>query len=117
MSAKTAKSSASKPQPGSTTAAIWVAPLPNIRSVHPISVAAGFALHHVDNLIMIVPAEAGCLQNLLFVLVDVATCGKKPIGQAKAVAIAVKNVSGQRRWSKLDEWLRRPRAAARQLVK
>ena len=27
------------------------------------------------------------------------------IGQRKAVAIAVKNVSGRRRWSKLDEWL------------
>jgi exodeoxyribonuclease V alpha subunit len=28
------------------------------------------------------------------------------IGQKKAVAIAVRNVSGRRRWSKLDEWLR-----------
>ena len=27
-------------------------------------------------------------------------------GQKKAVAIAVRNVSGRRRWSKLDEWLR-----------
>jgi hypothetical protein len=26
-------------------------------------------------------------------------------GQKKAVAIAVKNVSGRRRWSKLREWL------------
>lgn len=36
------------------------------------------------------------------------TRGKKLVvlvGQAKAVAIAVKNVSGRRRWSKLDEWL------------
>jgi exodeoxyribonuclease V alpha subunit len=29
------------------------------------------------------------------------------VGQPKAVAIAVKNVSGRRRWSKLDEWLKR----------
>ena len=29
------------------------------------------------------------------------------VGQKKAVAIAVRNVSGRRRWSKLDEWLRR----------
>ncbi|MCX7301366.1 MAG: ATP-binding domain-containing protein [Rhodobacterales bacterium] len=29
------------------------------------------------------------------------------VGQKKAVAIAVKNVSGRRRWSKLDEWLGR----------
>jgi exodeoxyribonuclease V alpha subunit len=27
------------------------------------------------------------------------------VGQKKAVAIAVRNVSGRRRWSKLDEWL------------
>jgi exodeoxyribonuclease V alpha subunit len=36
------------------------------------------------------------------------TRGKKLVvlvGQRKAVAIAVKNVSGRRRWSKLDEWL------------
>jgi hypothetical protein len=26
--------------------------------------------------------------------------------QKKAVAIAVRNVSGRRRWSKLNEWLR-----------
>nr|WP_111298323.1 ATP-dependent RecD-like DNA helicase [Paracoccus saliphilus] len=31
------------------------------------------------------------------------------VGQKKAVAIAVRNISGRRRWSKLDEWL----AAAR----
>jgi exodeoxyribonuclease V alpha subunit len=28
------------------------------------------------------------------------------VGQKKAVAIAVRNVSGRRRWSKLNEWLR-----------
>ena len=28
------------------------------------------------------------------------------IGQKKAVAIAVRNMSGRRRWSKLGEWLR-----------
>lgn len=36
------------------------------------------------------------------------TRGKKlvdVVGQRKAVAIAVKNVSGRRRWSKLGEWL------------
>ena len=44
-------------------------------------------------------------RNLLFTGV---TRGKKLVvlvGQAKAIAIAVKNVSGRRRWSKLDEWL------------
>ena len=36
------------------------------------------------------------------------TRGKKLVilvGQRKAIAIAVKNQSGRRRWSKLDEWL------------
>jgi exodeoxyribonuclease V alpha subunit len=28
------------------------------------------------------------------------------VGQKKAVAIAVRNISGRRRWSKLGEWLR-----------
>ncbi|WP_299654950.1 ATP-dependent RecD-like DNA helicase [uncultured Jannaschia sp.] len=44
-------------------------------------------------------------RNLLYTGV---TRGKKLVvlvGQPKAVAIAVKNVSSQRRWSKLDEWL------------
>jgi exodeoxyribonuclease V alpha subunit len=27
------------------------------------------------------------------------------VGQKKAVAIAVRNVSGRRRWSKLNEWV------------
>jgi exodeoxyribonuclease V alpha subunit len=30
------------------------------------------------------------------------------VGQKKAIAIAVRNVSGRRRWSKLDEWLSSP---------
>jgi hypothetical protein len=30
------------------------------------------------------------------------------VGQKKAVAIAVRNASGRRRWSKLAEWLRPP---------
>jgi exodeoxyribonuclease V alpha subunit len=44
-------------------------------------------------------------RNLLYTGV---TRGKRLVvlvGQRKAVAIAVKNVSGRRRWSKLDEWL------------
>jgi exodeoxyribonuclease V alpha subunit len=45
-------------------------------------------------------------RNLLYTGI---TRGKRLVvlvGQKKAVAIAVHNVSGQRRWSKLDEWLR-----------
>jgi hypothetical protein len=33
------------------------------------------------------------------------------VGQRKAVAIAVRNASGRRRWSKLREWLGFPSAA------
>jgi exodeoxyribonuclease V alpha subunit len=36
-------------------------------------------------------------RNLLYTVVLV--------GQKKAIAIAMRNVSGQRRWSKLQEWL------------
>lgn len=49
-------------------------------------------------------------RNLIYTGV---TRGKKLVvlvGQAKAVAIAVKNVSGRRRWTKLQEWLAKPRA-------
>jgi exodeoxyribonuclease V alpha subunit len=45
-------------------------------------------------------------RNLLYTGV---TRGKKLVvlvGQKKAVAIAIRNVSGRRRWSKLHEWLR-----------
>jgi exodeoxyribonuclease V alpha subunit len=45
-------------------------------------------------------------RNLLYTGV---TRGKKLVvlvGQKKAVAIAVRNVSGRRRWAKLNEWLR-----------
>jgi len=44
-------------------------------------------------------------RNLLYTGV---TRGKKLVvlvGQRKAVAIAVRNVLGRRRWSKLSEWL------------
>src|SRR5712691_5591155 len=50
-------------------------------------------------------------RNLLYTGV---TRGKRLVvlvGQKKAIAIAVRNVSGRRRWSKLGEWLR-PRPAA-----
>ena len=45
-------------------------------------------------------------RNLLYTGV---TRGKRLVvlvGQKKAIAIAARNVSGRRRWSKLDEWLR-----------
>jgi exodeoxyribonuclease V alpha subunit len=50
-------------------------------------------------------------RNLLYTGV---TRGKRLVvlvGQKKAVAIAVRNVSGRRRWSKLQEWLSRKPAA------
>jgi exodeoxyribonuclease V alpha subunit len=51
-------------------------------------------------------------RNLLYTGV---TRGKRLVvlvGQKKAVAIAVRNVSGRRRWSKLNEWLRGARTEA-----
>ena len=45
-------------------------------------------------------------RNLLYTGI---TRGKRLVvlvGQKKAMAIAVRNVSARRRWSKLDEWLR-----------
>jgi exodeoxyribonuclease V alpha subunit len=52
-------------------------------------------------------------RNLLYTGV---TRGKRLVvlvGQKKAVAIAVRNVSGRRRWSKLNEWLASPHQAER----
>jgi exodeoxyribonuclease V alpha subunit len=51
-------------------------------------------------------------RNLLYTGV---TRGKRLVvlvGQKKAIAIAVKNVSGRRRWSKLVEWLGAPNRPA-----
>src|SRR5207302_1220501 len=54
-------------------------------------------------------------RNLLYTGV---TRGKRLVvlvGQKKAVAIAVRNVSGRRRWSKLGEWLRPGPPASRRV--
>ena len=58
---------------------------------------------------MVVPLvtqhDAMLKRNLLYTGV---TRGKRlvvPVGHKKAAAIAVRNASGRRRWSKLDEWL------------
>ena len=54
---------------------------------------------------MLTQHYAMLLRNLLYTGV---TRGKRLVvlvGQKKAVAIAVRNVSGRRRWSKLSEWL------------
>jgi exodeoxyribonuclease V alpha subunit len=53
-------------------------------------------------------------RNLLYTGV---TRGKRLVvlvGQKKAVAIAVRNVSGRRRWSKLSEWLREASSRSQQ---
>jgi exodeoxyribonuclease V alpha subunit len=54
-------------------------------------------------------------RNLLYTGV---TRGKRLVvlvGQTKALAMAVRNVSGRRRWSKLHEWLGAPSPPARHL--
>ena len=48
------------------------------------------------------------LRMVAFFVTATANRGKKLVvlvGQKKAVGIAVRNVSGRRRWSKLKEWL------------
>jgi exodeoxyribonuclease V alpha subunit len=45
-------------------------------------------------------------RNLLYTGITRGKCLVVLVGQKKAVAIAVRNVSARRRWSKLDEWLR-----------
>jgi exodeoxyribonuclease V alpha subunit len=58
-------------------------------------------------IIPVLTQEYAMLQrNLLYTGV---TRGKRLVvllGHKKAIEIAVRNVSGRRRWSKLDEWLR-----------
>ena len=54
-------------------------------------------------------------RNLLYTGV---TRGKRLVvlvGQKKAIAIAVRNISGRRRWSKLAEWLRPGQPVSRQI--
>jgi exodeoxyribonuclease V alpha subunit len=54
-------------------------------------------------------------RNLLYTGI---TRGKRLVvlvGQKKAVAIAVRNISGRRRWSKLQEWLRPAQPLTRQI--
>ena len=55
---------------------------------------------------VVIPVLTQLLQrNLLYTGI---TRGKRLVvlvGQKKAIAIAVRNVSGRRRWSKLREWL------------
>jgi exodeoxyribonuclease V alpha subunit len=56
-------------------------------------------------------------RNLLYTGI---TRGKRLVvlvGQKKAVAIAVRNVSGRHRWSKLQEWLRPSTSISRQVNK
>jgi exodeoxyribonuclease V alpha subunit len=54
---------------------------------------------------VVIPVMTQQQRNLLYTGV---TRGKRLVvlvGQKNAVAIAVKNVSGRRRWSKFNEWL------------
>jgi exodeoxyribonuclease V alpha subunit len=77
-----------------------------IRGIGPVY-AKKMVKAFADKVFDIIEAEPDRLRevNLLYTGV---TRGKRLVilvGQKKAVAIAVKNVSGRRRWSKLSEWL------------
>jgi len=68
----------------------------------------------VDHELLLRNEYAMLQRNLLYTGV---TRGKRLVvlvGQKKAVAIAVRNISGRRRWSKLGEWLRLRQPASRQ---
>ena len=72
----------------------WPRPMPNQGSEYPAVVIPVLTQHY-----------AMLQRDLLYTGV---TRGKRLVvlvGQKKAVAIAVRNVSGRRRWSKLNEWL------------
>ena len=58
----------------------------------------------IASVVMSEPATEAALQRGAHDLGRVEGIGGA-VGQPKAVAIAVKNASGRRRWSKLDEWL------------
>ena len=61
---------------------------------------------HAEAIPVLTQHYAMLLRNLLYTGI---TRGKRLVvlvGQKKAIAIAVRNVSGRRRWSKLDEWFR-----------
>ena len=56
-----------------------------------------------------VTSNLGKVREFRQILYTGVTRGKRLVvlvGQKKAVAIAVRNASGRRRWSKLAEWLR-----------
>jgi exodeoxyribonuclease V alpha subunit len=75
-------------------------PLPNLAAREPVEP------EYPAVVIPVMTQHYAMLQrNLLYTGV---TRGKRLVvlvGQNKAVAIAVRNVSGRRRWSKLQEWL------------
>jgi exodeoxyribonuclease V alpha subunit len=57
-------------------------------------------------IIPVLPQHCPILQrNLLYTGVTRVKRFVVLVGQKKAVAIAVRNVAGRRRWSKLKEWL------------
>jgi len=62
--------------------------------------------HNVENGYCVLRVKARGHRDLVTVIGHAAiiTPGEW-IGQNKAVAIAVRNVSGRRRWSKLNEWM------------
>jgi hypothetical protein len=58
------------------------------------------------------PTRRGVAPSRRDLLYTGVTRGKKLVvlvGQKKAVAIAVRSISGRRRWSKLREWLAEPK--------
>ena len=70
---------------------------PTGRAAKRMTEATGFEAKTIHRLLEVDPKGGGFKRGKRLVVL---------VGQKKAVAIAVKNVSGRRRWSKLREWLR-----------
>jgi exodeoxyribonuclease V alpha subunit len=78
-----------------------------IRSAYAASIHKSQGSEYPAVVIPVMTQHYAMLQRTL--LYTGVTRGKRLVvlvGQKKAVAIAVRNVSGRRRWSKLQEWLR-----------
>jgi hypothetical protein len=86
---------------------LWKWPTPRLVPAYAATIHKSQGSEYPAVIIPVLTQHYAMLQrNLLYTGV---TRGKKLVvlvGQRKAVAIAVRNVSGRRRWSKLSEWLR-----------
>ena len=104
---KLSASSASSVLRSTSTSAVVPAELDTLVPAYATTIHKSQGSEYPAVVIPVMTQHYAMLQrNLLYTGV---TRGKRLVvlvGQKKAIAIAVRNVSGRRRWSKLQEWLR-----------